>query len=858
MTAAEWEAVKGLFSECLSVAPESRASLLAKARVPEAIRIEVARLLENHDRVGDKFLETPDVVRRAFSISNMSAQSDVALTDTSPKEASAPSPTIQGRRVHHYVIQEKIGGGGMGVVYKAVDTKLKRTVALKFLPAALVTDEQYRERFFQEAMAAATLDHPNICTIYEINETEDGQPFIAMAYYEGDTVRQLLRSGELSYEQSLDLAIQLGRALEGAHRQGVVHRDIKPANIMVSQGMVKVLDFGIAKLAEEAGLTRPGDIIGTLHYMSPEQAAGTKVDTRADIWAAGAVLYEMLAGKVPFQGANRHAIIESILKDPVPPLAGGAGNLPREVDWILSKALAKQPADRYSEVAEMIEDLEALRGHRQPVTASASSLVVKKSRELPPDAPAVAVLPFENLSADKDNEYFSDGLSEELINALGQIQGLRVVSRTSAFEFKGKAQDIRKIGDLLNVEAVVEGSVRKAGNRIRITAQLVEVATGYNMWSERYDRELSDVFAVQDEISTSIVQALKITLPMHRYQSADAAHSENLDAYQSYLKGRFYWNKKTPEALEKARAFFETALTEDPHYALAFSGLADYYTLLAGYWLVEPAQVWPKAKADALRAVELNPKLPEAYVALGAVKGFYECDWTGAGRDFRSALDLRPQFAEGHLRYGFYFMATRNLRDALGEVRRALQLDPLSQAANAAEAMVLAYSGQHDAAIQRCREALEMDPNFIELHYVLGIALQSKGLPDEAVAAFENAARVSHRAPLILGWLGGAYASAGRRDDALRIANELMQPGPGGFIVPLPLAVVHAGLGDKDQAFEWLNRAADAHDSLLSYVQVVPTYDSLRDDPRYPQLLNRLGLLTAPGDTTNSSGGAAR
>ncbi len=673
------------------------------------------------------------------------------------------------RRVLHYEVQEKIGAGGMGVVHKALDTKLQRIVALKFLSGGLAADPAQRQRFVREAMAASSLDHPNICTIYEINEAEDGQLFLAMAYYPGETLSQMLRGGPLTLERTLDIAIQVARALERAHQHGVTHRDIKPANIMITKGMVKVLDFGLAKLADEAGLTREGEAMGTVRYMSPEQATGKYVDPRTDIWAVGAVFYEMLTGVAPFVGATSQGVLHAILTQAVTPLAPQFTNVPPEVDWVIAKALAKNTKERYAQISEMLADLEAIREHRQPSSASGSSV------SKPLDVAAMAVLPFENLSGDKENEYFSDGLTEEVINALSQIKGLRVVSRTSSFEFKGKAQDIRKIGEVLKVQSLLEGSVRSIGNRLRVTAQLTDVATGYHVWSHRYDREVSDVFEIQDQISAAIVEALKLALPLRTEQSAASHADTNMEAYQMYLKGRFYWNKKTPAALEKAQEFFESALKEDPECALAYSGLADTYTLMAGYGLAPPREMWPKAKAAALKAIATNPQLPEPHAALGSVLTFYDHNWAEAEMEFRKALELRPQFAEAHLRYGFYFMATGRLEQALRRARTAHQLDPLSASTTAAETMVLTYMGRCESAIRRCKEALEMHPYFIELRYVLGMAYQRLGKFDEAIAAFEAGATISGREPLFLCWLGAAYADAGRREQALEILEELKQ-----------------------------------------------------------------------------------
>ncbi len=749
---------------------------------------------------------------------------------------------MEGRTVLHYRILAKIGAGGMGVVYKALDTKLNRTVALKFLPPGLGADEVSRQRFIREAMAASSLDHPNLCTIYDINETEEGQLFIAMAFYPGETLSQMLREGPVALDEALDIAIQLGRGLQKAHEQGLMHRDIKPANVIVTHGIVKVLDFGLAKLVAEANITHAGETAGTLHYMSPEQLTGKNVDARTDIWAAGVVLYEMLAGGPPFSAATGEAVKDAIFRQTAPSVTRSSTGTPAELDWILAKALAKRPEERYTQISQMVADLEGVRDRRRPVTATGPASGVS-------EIPTIAVLPFENLSADPENEYFSDGLTEELINLLAQIDGLHVVSRTSVYEFKKKAQDIRRVGEQLRVQYVLEGSVRKAATRIRVSAQLTDVVSGYHVWSQRYDRELSDVFAIQDEIASHIVDALKVALPIRRFPSAVALHSENIEAYQHYLKGRFYWNQKSPAGLEKAREFFERALAEDPQYALAYSGLSDYYLILAGFGLVTPDVAWSKAKAAAQKAIDLNEKLPEPHLAMASVRCFYERNWVAAERELQKALRLRPKFADTHYRYALYYMATGRLEPALEEVRKAVEFDPLSPSAAAYEGMALAYSGRHKEAIARCREALEMNPEFIELHYCLGIAEQGSGNLAGGIAAFENAARISHREPLVLGWLGNLYAGAGRREDALKILDELAELEKAGRPMPLPRAIVYTGLGDKDRAFEWLNRAADTHDFLICYLQVVPTYDSLREDPRYTQLLTRLGLLTIPDGT---------
>lgn len=739
-----------------------------------------------------------------------------------------------GQTILHYQIVEQLGAGGMGVVYKAFDTKLRRTVALKFLPP-YVKDDRQRERLVAEARAISALDHQNICTIFEINE-HDKQLFLAMAFYPGRTLKALLEDGPLPVNQACSIARQLGEGLAHAHARDVIHRDIKPANVILTgEGIVKILDFGIAKmLAGESGLTATGVTVGTLQYMSPEQATGEPIDHRTDIWSAGVVLYEMLTGRRPFERENTQATLWAILRDEPVPVSILRPDAAAEIDHIVSMLLQKQADRRYQSLAEFLEALQAL-------DAPAAARV--RSGPLPTTTgrTAIAVLPFKNLSSDPENDYFGDGLTEDLIAALAQVPDLSVVSRTSAFEFKRKEQNIRTIGELLKVNAVIEGTVRRSGARLRVTAQLVNVADGYQLWSERYDRELSDIFAVQDEIAATIVSALKVRLRPES-QAPVRAHSENLEAYQHYLKGRFHWNKKTPDGLALAREYFEKALAEDPYYALAYAGLADYYNLLGGLWLMPPEDAWAKAKAAARRAIAINDQLAEPHMALGLVLMFDDWDWHGSEGELETALRLRPRSAEALVMRAYHLMITNQLDRALDHVTRALEVDPLSVPVIATEAMILTYLGQHDRAIERCLRALPMEPGFLELHYTLGIAYQAKGRVDEAVGAFEKGHAVSGRHPLMLAWLGACYGAVGRTEDARRALAELDGHAASGTVSPFAHAVLYAGLNMKDEAFEWLNKAANRRDLLFCYVQVMPTFDSLRADSRYLALLEWIGL----------------
>lgn len=740
---------------------------------------------------------------------------------------------MTGKQLAHYSVLEKLGEGGMGVVYKGRDTRLDRLVAIKVLPAESVANPERRRRFVHEAKAASALNHPNIITVHDIDQ-EAGVDFMVMEYVAGQTLARLIARG-LARKEAVKYAIQIADALAAAHTVGIVHRDLKPANVMITEtGLVKVLDFGLAKLtawgSEEAGATRTlttetagGMVVGTCAYMAPEQAEGRAVEARADIFSFGAVLYEMLSGRRAFAGPSNLATLTAVLHDEPAPLGG---DVPLELERIVTRCLRKNPAERFQSACDVKRALE-----------EAAPALERAAR-----TPSIAVLPFANLSADKENEYFSDGLAEDIIDALTQVAGLRVMARTSAFAFRGKEQDVREIGARLNVESILEGSVRKAGNRIRVTAQLVKVSDSYHLWSQRYDREMTDVFAIQDEISQAIVEKLRVRLAGDR--PLVKRHTENVEAYNLFLRGRHCVLRMTPEALAKGKEYLEQAIALDPDYALAYAGMAEYYWLSAFWGFRDPKQLLPKGKSAAMEAANRDDTLAEAHALSGILRGTADFDWVGAEQEFRRALELNPASPMVRYYYGHFFLrAMGRLDEALSEVRRAMELDPLSAMYNTCLAHLYYSRGQYDPAITQQRRAMDLEPSWYVPHWLLAIQYAHMGMFEKAIASAQKACELSGRNAPTVGILANAYGLAGRPSEARALLEELTTLRRTTYVPPFAMAAVYRGLGEVDQALEWLEKGVEERDLIVvTGLRSEPRYIPFYGHPRFQALLHKMNL----------------
>ena len=758
----------------------------------------------------------------------------------------------------------------MGDVYLAQDTKLDRRVALKLLPQEFAADADRMRRFVLEAKSASALNHPNIITIYEIGET-DGTNFIATEYIEGKTLND---RESLSLIAALDVATQIVSALNAAHCAGIIHRDIKPENVIIRpDGVVKILDFGIAKLSGPGAVadglnqgtdpeavtavksgTSTGTIIGTASYMSPEQARGKAIDARSDIFSFGVVLYEMLTRTKPFGGENAMDVIGAIIADEPTPLIQLRPSLPREIDRIVNRALRKNLGERYQSANELLVDLKGIQKRLEfeaelertgsPDQPFEAPTQIVRAEATAPTEPrnSIAVLPFANMSNDPENEYFCDGLAEELLNALAKIDDLKVAARSSSFSFKDKNANVSAIGRALSVNTVLEGSVRKSGDRVRITVQLINAADGYHVWSERYDRQIQDIFDVQDEITLAVVNALKVRLLGEEKEALLKRYTNNAEAYQIYLRGRFFFYKRTPEGFRKAIAYFEQAIDLDPEYALAHSGLADCHTFLGFYEIVRPSEALEKVRSAAYRSVELDDKLAETRTSIALFKMLYEWSFHGSLGEFEEAIRINPKYALAHHLYSASLVVLGLNQAAIGAESRATELEPFTAIFGASLGWWHYLGHRFEEAVAQALRTIEIAPNHFFAHWVLGVTYGQKARYEEAIEELQKAARLTDGNQHINADLARIYAQMGRQHEARRILDDLIAQSAHHYISAVNLAKVFVGLGDNERALEFLKKACDERAVRLPYFLPDPCLDELRSDPRFQSIRRRVGL----------------
>jgi eukaryotic-like serine/threonine-protein kinase len=854
MTPERWGQIEKVFHSALERAPGERAAYLDEACAgDEALRNDLETLLDAHERPESRFEAILDAIKAGVAAEPL---------------AEDKIGSMAGMTLGRYRLLSPLGAGGMGEVYHALDTRLDREVAVKILPARLADNPESMRRFEREAKAVAALSHPNILSIHDFG-TEQGVSYAVMELLKGETLRSRLAQGALPWRKAVGIGIDITEGLSAAHAKGITHRDLKPENIfLTSDGRTKILDFGLARVKaavpDESGasaptapfVTDPGFVMGTPGYMSPEHVRGAEVEAPGDIFSFGSVLYEMVTGRRPFAGKTPADTMAAILRDDPPELSESGKNIPQDLEQVIVHCLEKNPAERFQSARDLAFALKTISG------GSGKSKAISK---LPPMRPRVAVLgaaglllpllglilymiidpeksvslvvlPFSN---GNDTEYISDGITESIINNLSQLPQLRVIARTTAFSYKGRPVNPQQVGKELRVHAVITGKATLRGDSLIVQAELTDVATGAQTWGEKYELKFSAILNVQEEIARAICERLRLRLTGEQQQLITKRHTQNSDAYDLYLQGLYHWNKRTEKDVRDGITYFARATTIDPSYALAYVGSANSYIWTAN--ALPPKVAMSTAKTMATKAIQLNDALAEAHTSLAAVDLLYDWNWSEAESEFERAIALNRNYATAHQWYAEYLTAMGRHNEAIAEIKQALDLDPRSPIITRDVGWHYYCARQYDQAIEQCQETLKLDPNFAQAHTLLGLAYVKKGMFPEAIAEMQNAVRLSSSSNN-LARLGYAYVTSGQNGEARQILDKLTNLSSEAYVWPTYIAAIYGGLGDKDQAFAWLEKAYQDRTGGLIYLKVFPMLDSLRSDPRFRGLAQRVGF----------------